>query len=153
MSKLRLVPLTLLAITVTPAIHAGKGYHLWYDENGQAVYSQFGPPDGRESELVKPPPPPAESPEVARQRLQERQHDFDDTREDKAFLKRRIRSRARRVRGTRKRCEAARQNLEVLSDRSRQLYRTPDGKVFRMSEEERQKKRAAMEKIIAADCR
>ena len=154
MSKPRfLVPLTLFSITFAAATQAAQGYHLWYDENGQAVYSQFAPGEGRESATVKPPPPPAESPEVARQRLQERLQRFDDQREDEALAQEKSQQASSEAQQARQRCEAARKNLEVLNGRPRQLYQTPDGKVVRMSEEERQAKRAEMEKIVAADCK
>ena len=57
-----LAPALLLMFGLAAALPAAaaKGYHLWYDENGQAVYSQFPPDDGRPTETVKPPPPPAE---------------------------------------------------------------------------------------------
>ena len=132
---------------------AAKGYHLWYDENGQAVYSQFAPEDGRPTETVKPPPPPAESPEVARQRLDEQLQRLEDNREDEALAREKAAEDQAKADQARQRCEQARRNLELLSGPPRQLYQTPDGKVVRMPEEERQKKRAEMEKVIAEDCK
>jgi hypothetical protein len=143
----------LLALTVAPALHAAKGVHVWYDENGQPVYSQFAPGAGRESRTVKPPPPPAEAPEVARQRLQQRLQQFEDNREDQAVARKKTAESSAESEQAQQRCATARKNLEVLKGRPRQLYQTPDGKVVRMSEEERQKKRAEMEQIIAADCK
>ena len=49
-----LIPL-LVGLTIVLPAHAAKGYHLWYDENGQAVYSQFAPDDGTPVQTVKPP--------------------------------------------------------------------------------------------------
>lgn len=153
MSTYRLFLLALIALWATPALHAAKGYHLWYDEDGQAVYSQFRPGGGRESETVKPPPHPAESAEVARQRLRERLQQFEDKREDASLARETAEVSRAKAAGARQRCATARANLKTLNGRARQLYRTPDGKVVRMNEEQRQEKRAEMEEIIAADCK
>ncbi|MCG6966173.1 MAG: DUF4124 domain-containing protein [Chromatiaceae bacterium] len=141
-----------LATIALPAL-AAKDYHLWYDENGQAVYSQFAPGEGRESEIVKPPPPPAESPEVAQQRLQQQLQKFEDNREDQELTKKKSAEANSEAQLARQRCESAKENLRVLNGPPRQLYQTPDGKVIRMAEEDRQKKRAEMEQIIAKDCK
>ena len=145
--------LFLLGLTATFPASAEKGYHLYYDENGQAVYSQFAPADGKPSETVKPPPPPAESPEVARQRLQQQLQKFEDNREDQSLAAEKRQQSENEAQQAKRRCDAARKNLEVLNGRARQLYQTSDGSVQRMSEDERQKQRAEMEKIIAADCK
>ncbi len=132
---------------------AAKGYHLWYDDNGQAVYSQLPPEDGRSSEIVKGPPPPAESPEQAQQRLHDQIQRLEDSREDKALAEEKTAATEADASQARQRCETARRNLEALDGRPRQLYRKPDGSVVRMDEDERQQQRAEMEKIIAADCK
>lgn len=146
----------LLILGLTGALPAAadkaKGYHLWYDENGQAVYSQFSPENGQPSERVKPPPPPAESPEVARQRLQQQIQRLEDNREDKALAEEKTTASADQAAQAKARCETARKNLAVLQGRPRQLYQKPDGTVVRMDEQERERQRAEMEKIIAADC-
>jgi len=145
--------LLLCAVVATLPAEAAKGYHLWYDESGQAVYSQFPPADGRQTETVKPPPPPAEAPEVARQRLQEQMQRLEDIKEDKELAGEKTATSETEAAQAEQRCEAARENLEVLNGRPRQLYKKSDGTVVRMDEAERQRQRAEMEKIIAEDCR
>ncbi len=145
--------LILLTMLIALPLQAAEGYHLWYDENGQAVYSQFAPPGGRESRTIKPPPPPAESPEVAQQRLEERLQRSEDLREDKALAAEEAKEAQSKEAAARQRCEAARQNLAVLNGRSRQLFQLPDGTVTRMSEEERQAKREEMQKVIDESCK
>ena len=149
-----LAPALLLMFGLAAALPAAaaKGYHLWYDENGQAVYSQFPPDDGRPTETVKPPPPPAE-PEAAKQRLQERMQGLEDSREDKALAEQKAAEAEAEAAQAQQRCESARRNLEVLNGPPRQLYQRPDGSVVRMEEAERQRQRAEMQKIIAEDCR
>lgn len=144
--------LPLLAVLVAAPVIAAKGYHLWYDENGEAVYSQFLPPAGQASEVIKPPPPPAESPEVARDRLQKRLQQFEDNREDEQLAQEKSTAAAGEAQLARQRCEAARKNLDLLNGPPRQLFQTADG-VRRLTDEERQGQRAEMQKIIASDCR
>lgn len=153
MPKVRLVLLALVAWSAASALHAAKGYHLWYDESGQAVYSQFGPGEGRDSVTVEPPPSRSESAEAARQRLRERLQQFEDQREDAALDKRKAKEAETEAASARARCAAARNNLQTLTGHARKLYRTADGRVIRLSEEQRAQKRAEMEKIVAAECR
>ena len=147
------LPLLILGLSAALPAAAAKGYHLYYDENGQAVYSQFAPGEGRESEVVKPPPPPAESPEVAQKRLQEQLQRFEDNREDQELAQQKADEARTKADRTSQRCDQARKNLEVLSGPPRRLYQSPDGSVQRMDEEHRAKQRAEMEKIIAEDCK
>jgi hypothetical protein len=143
-----ILPVLLAAL---PA-QAAEGYHLWYDEDGQAVYSQFAPGAGRESETVRPPPPPAESPEVAKRRLQEQLQRSEDLKEDEALAAEKAQQTQSEADAARQRCEAARKNLEVLNGRPRQLVQLPDGTVKRLSEEERQAQRDEMQQIIDESC-
>jgi hypothetical protein len=142
----------LLALAFALPAYAQKDYHLWYDENGQAVYSQFAPGEGRQSEAVKPPPPPAEAPEVARERLRQQLQQFEDNREDAALAAQEAREAEQAVAQADDRCATARQQLELLNGPSRRLFRNSDGTVSRLSEEQREEKRAEMQQIIDADC-
>ena len=150
MTRYRLL-LSLALAAALPA-HAAKGVHMYYDEDGQPVYSQFAPADGRESRTVKPPPPPAEAPEVARQRLNERLQQFEDNREDEELAAEKTAAADTEANQKRQRCEAARKNLALLNGRSRQLFQTADG-IRRLTDEERQAQRAEMQAIIDADCK
>jgi hypothetical protein len=144
----------LLSLTLAAALpaHAANGVHVYYDEDGQPVYSQFAPTDGRETRTVKPPPPPAEAPEVARQRLNERLQQFQDNREDEQLAAQETAEADTKAGQARQRCESARKNLELLNGPPRVLFQTSDG-VRRLTEDERQSRRAEMEKIIAEDCK
>ena len=144
--------LSLLVIFFSLPVLAAKGYHLWYDEDGQAVYSQFAPAEGGQSEIVKPPPPPAEEPEAARKRLEQRLQQFEDTREDQELAAEKTAAADTEAAQRRQRCEEAQQNLVVLEGPPRRLFRTADG-VRHLTEEEREAKRAEMKKIIAENCK
>ncbi len=143
----------ILGLMLATPMVATAGVHLWYDENGQAVYSQLPPEQGQPSVEVEPPPPPAESPEVARQRLQQRLQQLEDYREDQALAQQKAdKARAERKQA-KERCKAARENLTAFEGRARALFRKPDGSIERMSEQEREAKSAKMRKIIEENCR
>lgn len=141
----------LICVALSASTLAAPGYHLWYDENGQAVYSQLPPSGGRESRLIKPPPPPAE-PEASRQQLQNRLQRFEDQREDEAMAREKATEAANKQASRDKRCADARKNLDNLNGPARRLFRTKDG-VRRLTDQERQQQIADMQKIIAEDCK
>ena len=149
-----LVPPLALSMTLGLAgPTAAQKFHLWYDEDGQAVYSQFAPGDNRESQTVKPPPPPAETPAEARARLQRQLQPYEDRREDESLAEKDAAKAASQAEQAERRCKMARENLEVLTGRPRMTYRTGDGELVRMTPEEQQRKRAEMEAIVERDCR
>lgn len=147
-----LAPAMLIALAANAALAAGP-VHVWTDEDGQTVYSQFAPEDNRKTRQVAPPPPPAETPETARARLNAQLQQFEDNREDEELARQETQQAQAEAAQASERCATARRNLELLNGRPRQLYQTPDGKVMRLSEEERQRRRDEMEKIIAQDCK
>ena len=146
-----LFPLLLGLVFSLPA-YSAKNYHLWYDENGQAVYSQFAPEDGTPTQRVKGPPPPAESPEVAQRRLQEQQQRSADFFEDKNLAREKNAEAASAAAQDKQRCEAARKNLQELTGPPSRLYRKSDGTYERWDETQREQQRKEMEKIIAETC-
>jgi hypothetical protein len=150
---LKHLPRLLLGAAFALPAFAEKGYHLWYDENGQAVYSQFAPGEGRQSETLTPPPPPAEPPEVAQERLRQQMQRLEDNREDQELAAEKARQAEQEAAQASERCAAARRQLELLNGPARRLYRTSDGSVSRLSEEQREEKRVEMQQIINADCR
>lgn len=143
----------LFGLVLAVPAAAAQGVHLWYDENGEAVYSQSPPPGGQPSRLVKPPPPPAESPEVAQERLNQRLQKFEDNREDEELAEEKAQEAKSEAAAAQQRCSEARRNLERLDSSVRRRFQMPDGSVRRLTEEERQPMRAEYEKIIAEDCR
>ena len=145
-------PLFLPAALGLAGPAAAQKFHLWYDENGQAVYSQFAPEGGRESQTVKPPPPPAESAAEARARLQRQLQPSEDRREDESLAEKDAAKAADAAEQAERRCRMARENLEVLTGRPRMTYRTGDGELVRMTPEEQQRKREEMEAIVKRDC-
>lgn len=149
-----LVPPLFLSMTLgLPGPTAAQKFHLWYDEDGQAVYSQFAPGDNRESQTLKPPPPPAETAAEARARLQRQLQPYEDRREDESLAEKDAAKAASQAEQAERRCKMARENLEVLTGRPRMTYRTGEGELVRMTPEEQQRKREEMEAIVERDCR
>jgi hypothetical protein len=144
--------LPILLMLAAPLL-AADGFHKWYDKDGQAVYSQFAPPEGSDSEIVKPPPPPAESPEVAQQRLQEQLQRSADFLEDKELAATESAAKQAALDRDMQRCTQARRNLELLNGPARQLFQMPDGSVQRLSDEDRQARRVEAQKVIDESCR
>jgi len=142
-----------LGLAIALPSHAAKEYHLWYDENGQAVYSQFAPEDGTPTERVKQPPPPAEPPEMAQKRLQDQMQKSADFFEDKELASKEAAQTEQVTKQNEERCAAARKNLQELTGPPNRLYRQSDGSYKRWDEEQREKQREEMEKIIAESCR
>lgn len=143
----------LLGLAIALPAYAAKDYHLWYDESGQAVYSQFAPEDGTPTERVKQPPPPAESPEMAQKRLQDQMQKSADFFEDKELASKEAAQTEQVTKQNEERCAAARKNLQELTGPPNRLYRQSDGSYKRWDEEQREKQREEMEKIIAESCR
>ncbi len=73
--------MTVFLLLASPNLIA-KTY-IWYDDSGQAVFSDVPPADNRETRTAVPPPPPAESPAEARKRLDQRLEKVMDAREDR----------------------------------------------------------------------
>ena len=150
MSPLRFV---LLISLMSPALVCASGaVHKWYDADGNAVYSQFAPPEGKEAEMVKPPPPPAEDPETAQRRLQDQLQRSADFREDKELAAEKAAEAQAATNQSRERCTQARETMVLLNGPARQLFQMPDGTVQRLSEEERQARREQTQKVIDESC-
>jgi hypothetical protein len=141
--------LVLLAATTASA----QGFYKYTDADGNVVYSQFAPEQGRaDADIVPPPPPPAE-PERARERLEQRLQSFADNREDRELAAEESAQADETARIARQRCEAARHNLQGLAGSARQLFRTPDGDYRRLTDEERASQRRELEAIVDESCR
>jgi len=153
MSIQRFTPLLPFIVLVATA-QAADGVYKWVDDSGEVVYSQFPPSDQqRQPEILKPPPPPAESPDRARDRLNQQLQQYEDNREDRELAAEKAAEDSQKAEIARQRCQAARHNLQGINGRARQLFRAPDGQVRRLTDEERQAQRAELEQIIAKDCK
>ncbi len=141
----------LLPLLCFITLSAPATIYRWVDENGQVVYSQTPPPSGR-AETVAPPPPPAESPEQARQRLDQQLKRLEELDEKRRKAREETQQKENQARKKAEICQRARQNLEILTSRPpNTLYKV--GKEYkRFTPEERTKKIEQMKKLIKQTC-
>lgn len=133
----------LFAIFVLTLMAAGQvaaETYRWVDDNGNVVYSQLPPTDGRTSQTLGAPPPPAEPPEQAQQRLNAQIEQLDAQREKRQSSKKAGAERQAREAEQARQCELARHNLEGLQQGSRNRFRNPDGSYSRLTEEQKAKR-------------
>lgn len=131
-------------------INEAKTY-FYYDENGQAVYSQTPPPDNRETRTIKPPPPPAE-PERAHKELYERRQYFLDRKEDHEIAAEKS-ARDKEISGAKKEnCKRAKANLSKYQTGGRRLYRDKDGAYKRHTQEKLDQLIQEQQNIIKENC-
>lgn len=139
----------LLAAIQAPA----EGFYKYTDADGNVVYSQFAPDQGRsDAEVIPPPPPPAE-PARARAQLEQRLQQAADNREDRQLAAEEAAEAAETARIARQRCDAARHNLQGLAGAARQLFKLPDGSYRRLTDDERETRRRELEQVVEESCR
>jgi len=142
----------LYLLLLLPAV-ALAGTYRWVDDEGNVVYSQTPPPDGREVREIAPPPPPAEDPAAAKKRLEalteEAEKSSQRRREQKEAQDRKKAEAERR----RKNCEAARYNLQLFVNRPPNvLFKMGENEYRRFTPEERQQQIDKLQKIIEENC-
>ena len=143
-------PMLLFALLATEPLWAEV--YKWTDADGNTVYSQVPPSDGRRPETVAPPPPPAETPEQANARLDALQQQLEDAREDRELKSQKEQKSASEAAARRENCAKARSNLQGLEQRARQLVSDGKGNYRRLNPEEKAKQAAEYQKIIQRDC-
>ncbi len=125
--------------------------YKWVDEQGKTVYSQSPPPKGK-AERIKPPPPPAIDPAVARQQLEARQQALADRREDRELASQKAQEDKAQLERDRQRCAAARRNLQNFQGPPNRIVRNANGEFQRYNEKERQAKIAEAQQAISESC-
>lgn len=143
-----LIILSLLSL----GVHATT--YRWVDDSGTVVYSQIPPSDGRPTTVIGAPPPPAESPEATRRRLEAATERLDQSAREREKLKQEQAQKKQEAAQRKKNCEAARKNLETLKSRPpNTLYKVGDDEYRRFTVEELNQKMRDMEKIIEKNCK
>jgi hypothetical protein len=116
-----------------------QNMYKWTDDQGEVHYTQF-PPPGRKTEKMQPPPPPAESPDASENDLQ-KQLDTMEQQKDKQLQEIKDADQRAEIQKIRKKnCETAHRNMINLERGGNVRYMGPDGKVIRLTEEDRQKR-------------
>jgi hypothetical protein len=141
----------LLVFAASSAAADSQNMYKWTDDQGEVHYSQF-PPPGRNAEKMQAPPPPAQSAESVDTDLQKRIEAMDKEKEKQLQVTKDADQRAEIQKIRKKNCETARQNLVNLDRGGNVRYMGADGKVMRLTEEERQKRIDETNKQIKENC-
>jgi len=127
--------------------------YIWYDDTGQAVFSDVPPTDNRQTQIATPPPPPAESPAEARKRLDQRLEKFMDTREDRQLTTQKQEKEQASAKRKQTSCDIARRNLTKLQQKPNALAVDSKGQYHRYTIEQRAEKIQQQMKTIELNCR
>jgi len=150
--KLLLALSLAIAATHSVAGSADKIYK-WVDQNGETQYTQMPPPEGMQVIEIRNAPPPADDPAAEKARIEQETEALDERMKERqdAAAKDELRAKNREIR--RQNCETAKHNLSALQKGGNTRYRTSDGEVLRLTEEDRQKRIADAEKEMAEFCK
>ena len=139
--------LALLAL----AAPAAAATYKWVDANGRVVYSDQPPPANVKSEVVRPPPPPA-NPNAARE-LADREiaiQQRDKKRAEEAKAADSVRQASERKREA---CVNALGHLKALQERGETLYRYNDkGERVMFNDEMRREEFERQQRIVRENC-
>lgn len=125
--------------------------YKWVDDKGVTQYTQYPPPN-RESEVMVPPPTPAQDPDGAQLKLEDQLKQLDENQKARAESEAEAAKTKAAADQRKKNCEAARGNLEKLTTGGRKRVIGPDGVATYLTEEDRQAKIAEAKKHIEESC-
>ncbi len=150
---LRGLALTAVLVVMTSASSAAgeHGIYKWVDDNGTVHYSQTPPPDGKAQEL-KPAPGPADDPAAISGKLRKQVDEMEERLTEKREGAADAQQWAEIQKLRRENCANARANLDKLQQGGNRAYRTPDGEVVRLTEEERQRRIDETNRQIQENC-
>jgi hypothetical protein len=135
-----LFALGLLALTAPLQQLAAKDVYKWVNEAGEVQYTQFPPPQGTEAIEVQSAPPPADDPADITSDLDEQVEAMDERNKDRETMTEKSELEAEIERVTRNNCETAKKNLALLQQGGVKRYRTGEGEIIRLTEEDRQQR-------------
>jgi hypothetical protein len=141
----------LLLIANASAAADTQGIYKWTDDQGEIHYSQF-PPPGLKTEKLNAPPPPAHSPEVLNGEVQEQVDKFEQQNKEKLEGAKDAKQWVEIQKIRRSNCEVAHKNLDNLQRGGNVRYMGPNGKILRLTDEERKKRIDEANKQIEENC-
>jgi len=146
----------LLAILAYFGLYAqsvtAKAYR-WLDDEGNVVYSQTLPQDGRNATRVDTPPPPAAASQSSQDSVKKLNEKLDAIAKDREKKKQQQTKLEQGRKQRQKNYNMAKQNLQVITERPpNTLFRLPNGEYRRFTVEERQQKIDVLNKIIEKNC-
>jgi len=139
-SRILLLTAGLLALCAPLQQLAAKDVYKWVNDAGEVQYTQLPPPNGIEATRVQSGPPPAGNPAAINADLEAQVEAMDERIEDRATAARKSELEAEIERVSKENCATARKNLAELQQGGIKRYRTGDGSVIRLTEEDRQRR-------------
>lgn len=126
--------------------------YKWTDEQGEVQYTQVPPPTGIQSTRLGPAAPPADNPATITGHLEERIKASEEANKQQldASQKQQKQIEIRKIR--QQNCVAAHNNVEQLNRGGQVRYRTSDGEVLHLSDEDRNKRIEEARKQIKENC-
>jgi len=140
----------LVFATASPAADT-QDIYKWTDDQGEVQYTQF-PPPGRPAEILHGVRPPDESPESDGNDLQKQLEAVEQQNQEQLQGAKDEKQWAQIQKIRRDNCKTANQNLVNLQRGGNVRYMGADGKVMRLTEEERQKRIDEANKQIKENC-
>ena len=140
----------LVFATASPAADT-QDIYKWTDDQGEVQYTQF-PPPGRPAEILHGVRPPDQSPDTAGNDLQKQLETVEQQNQEQLQGAKDEKQWAQIQKIRRDNCKTARQNLVNLNRGGNVRYMGADGKVMRLTEEERQKRIDEANQQIKENC-
>jgi hypothetical protein len=141
----------LLVFAASSPAADNQNMYKWTDDQGEVHYSQF-PPPGHKAEKLQAPPRPAQSPATVDNDLQKQVETTEQQHQEKLQGAKDAKQWAEIQKIRRQNCETANKNLVNLQRGGNIRYMDPDGKVIRLTEEERQKRIEEANADIKENC-
>lgn len=140
---------SLLLLLVTTG-YAYAATYKWVDENGQVNYSQYPPPEGTESETVK--PPPKVDTDAAIREQQEREGKLNSINEERNKESAQEKLDEGNAAKKQAACDLARDKLKQAISSTRLYATNEQGERVKLGEDERQARIEAANNEIAEFC-
>ena len=151
MPRYLLLICVLLTVTSTSRAIDRDTVYKWVDAAGETHYTQM-PPQDREYEIMKQATPPMDDPARIRSDLQQQVEAMDKEQEKKKQQATEAGDKDRGRKLRKENCAIATSNLSSLNQGGNKQFMTPEGTVFRLTDEDRQQRIAKAEQQIKDYC-
>jgi hypothetical protein len=150
---LRRLPLIWVLLLVATASSAAdtQAIYKWTNDQGEVQYTQF-PPPGQKAEILHGAQPPAHTSETAGNNLQKQVEKMEEQEKEQLQGAKDAKQWAEIQKLRRTNCDTAHKNLDSLQRGGNVRYMGSDGKIMRLTDEERQKRIDEAQQQIKENC-
>lgn len=142
--------------TLVSVLFANTGLaatYVWTDDNGQKVYSQTPPPDGRPSNTINTRSPSRVETQKSQLQLDVMKQKLEKNRNARLEKQKKNQAAAEKKKHSQEQCNKARANIQRIQQRSNALARNSDGSYTRMTEQDKAAKLKELETIRDKHCK